>query len=158
MLFFLSWSILPASPLLPGGLGEREGQNNSTPASAEHCCPGQRSARRSHIHAVAKVRALAGPERPQLRRLRALTGRPRLVLVDGIDSVAEAGGGTARHTRAPSANAHAVVACFRRLRLKRTASNALSSAERGTVAGQGWAAPGPFEAAQQWPTTTNDDH
>lgn len=52
-----------------------------------------------------------------------VTGRPsRLALVDGTDSVAEAGGGGARHTRAWSVGAPAVVADCRRLRFKRGAS------------------------------------
>lgn len=45
------------------------------------------------------------------------TGRPsRLALVDGTGSVAEAGEGAARHTRAWSVGAPAVVADCRRLR------------------------------------------
>lgn len=84
-----------------------------------------------------------------------VTGWPsRLALVDGASSVAEAGGGAARHTRAWSVGVLSVVADCRRLRFRRVASK-VPAASR---ARQGWAVSGPSEVARQWPMTTNDDH
>ncbi|GAA2190725.1 hypothetical protein GCM10009787_00900 [Streptomyces bangladeshensis] len=81
-------------------------------------------------------------------------GRRRQTLAVETGSVAEAGGGTARHTRAWSVGALAVVAGCRRLRFGLGASKV--PAVRRAL--RSWAVSGPSEAAQQWPMTTNDDH
>lgn len=74
------------------------------------------------------------------------------------DSVAEAGGGAAKHTRAWSVGARAVVAGCRRLRFRGPTSTAPQSVSRPDCGDQPWAVSGPSEDAQQWPTMTNDHH
>lgn len=96
----------------------------------------------------------AAPAGPRHAEGPVVTGRPsRLALVDGSDSVAEARGGGARHTRAWSLGAPAVVAGCRRLRFRR----GVSKVPAVSRAGRSWAVSGPYDVAQQRPMTTNDD-
>jgi hypothetical protein len=81
---------------------------------------------------------------------------PALVACSGRrhGSVVEAGGGTARHTRAWSVGAPAVVAGCLRLRFGLGASK-VAAVRRPR---RSWAVSAPSEVAQEWPMTANDDH
>lgn len=74
-----------------------------------------------------------------------VAGRPsKVALIDGIGSVAGAGGGTARHTRVSSVDAPTVVADCRRLRSRRARNRqqprtaAISAGPRRTLGRAPW--------------------